>query len=85
MTKIFIFTHFGLNIRHTFLYFVTLKGFVFIIRKLVFCNANNLQNRKTNMTKNCDKIMNHDISKKKKVIFLPYCSPLDTPPPLNLL
>ncbi len=66
MTKIFIFTHFGLNIRHTFLYFVTLKGFVFIIRKLVclLC-SNNLQNRKTNMTKNRDKIVNRDISKKK--------------------
>ncbi len=29
MTMIFIFTHFGLNI--LFLYFATLKGFVFII------------------------------------------------------
>ncbi len=35
MTKIFIFTHFGLNIHHSFLYSVTLKGFVFIIGKLV--------------------------------------------------
>ncbi len=34
MTKIFIFPHFGLNIHHTFLYFVTLKGFVFVIGKL---------------------------------------------------
>ncbi len=31
MTKIFIFPHFGLNIHHTFLYFVTLKLFVFVI------------------------------------------------------
>ncbi len=31
--KIFIFPHFGLNIHHTFLYFVTLKGFVFVIGK----------------------------------------------------
>ncbi len=29
MTKIFIFTHFGLNIHRSFLYSVTLKGFVF--------------------------------------------------------
>ncbi len=36
MTKIFIFTHFGLNIHHSFLYSVTLKGFVFIIGKLVW-------------------------------------------------
>ncbi len=55
MTKIFIFTHFGLNIRHSFLYFVTLKGFVFIIGKFA---CKNLQNSKTNMT------MNHEISKK---------------------
>ncbi len=34
MSKIFIFPHFGLNIHHTFLYFVTLKGFVFVIGKL---------------------------------------------------
>ncbi len=33
---IFIFTHFGLNICHTFLYFVTLKCFVFMIEKLVW-------------------------------------------------
>ncbi len=48
MTTIFIFTHFGLNICHTFLYFVTLKGFVFIKGKLVWlwC-SNSLQNRKT--------------------------------------
>ncbi len=61
MTKIFIFTHFGLNICHTFLYFVTLKGFVFIIGKLVwlYC-SNSLHNRKTNMTKNRDKIVNRD-------------------------
>ncbi len=36
ITKIFIFAHFGLNIHHSFLYFVSLKGFVFIIGKL-FC------------------------------------------------
>ncbi len=38
MTTIFIFTHFGLNICHPFLYVATLKGFVFIIGKLV-CDA----------------------------------------------
>ncbi len=50
MTKIFTFTHFGLNIRHSFLYFVTLKCFIFIIEKLVWLR----QNSKTNMTKNRD-------------------------------
>ncbi len=35
MTKMFIFTHFGLNIHHYFIFFVTLKGFVFIIGILV--------------------------------------------------
>ncbi len=39
MTKIFIFPYFGLNIHHTFLYFVTLKGFVFVIGKLFCCTA----------------------------------------------
>ncbi len=55
MTTIFIFSHFGLNICHPFLYFATLKGFVFIIGKLVWlwC-SNSLQNRKNNMTKNHD-------------------------------
>ncbi len=38
MTTVFIFTHFGLNICHPFLYFATLKGFVFIIGTLV-CDA----------------------------------------------
>ncbi len=36
MTTIFIFAHFGLIIHHSFLYFVTLKGFVCIIGKLVW-------------------------------------------------
>ncbi len=36
MTNIFIFTHYGLNIRHSFLYFVTLKVFVIIIGTLVW-------------------------------------------------
>ncbi len=37
MTPIFIFPHFGLNIHHSFfLYFVNLKGFVFIIGKFVW-------------------------------------------------
>ncbi len=61
MTKIFIFTHFDLNICHTFLYFVILKGFVFIIGKLVWLyRSNNFHNSKTNMTKNRDKIVNRD-------------------------
>ncbi len=29
MTKIFIFTHFVLNIHHPFLYFVTLQGYLY--------------------------------------------------------
>ncbi len=36
MTKIFIFTHFGLNIHHSFKNIVTLKGFVFMIGELVY-------------------------------------------------
>ncbi len=39
MTKIFIFPHFGLNIHHTFLYFVILKGFVFVIGKLFWLHS----------------------------------------------
>ncbi len=34
MKNIFIFAHFGLNIHHSFTYFVTLKGIVCIIGKL---------------------------------------------------
>ncbi len=41
MTTMFIFTHFGLNICHPFLYFATLKGFVFIIGKLVWLWCSN--------------------------------------------
>ncbi len=53
MTKICIFfAHFGLNIRHSFLYFVTLKGFVFIIGSILAALLR--QNSKTNMTKNRD-------------------------------
>ncbi len=63
MTKILIFAHFGLNTRHSFLYFVTLKGFAFIIAKLVwmYCSDKIV---KPNMAKNGDKIVNRDISKK---------------------
>ncbi len=44
-----------------FKYLFTLEGFVFITGKLVWLySSNSLQNRKTNTTKNCDKIMNHD-------------------------
>ncbi len=59
-----------------FPFFVTLKGF--IIGKLVwlYC-SDNLQNSKTNMTKNRDKIVNRDFSKKKNdIIFFPYRPPL---------
>ncbi len=44
MTKIFIFAHIGLNIHQSFLYFVTSKGFVFIIGKLFWlhCSDNSL-------------------------------------------
>ncbi len=63
---IFIFAHIGLNICHSFFFpfFITLKGF--IIGKLVwlYC-SDNLQNNKTNMTKNRDKIVNHDKKKQK--------------------
>ncbi len=38
---IFIFTHFGLNICILFLYFATLKCFVFIIGKLVWLWCSN--------------------------------------------
>ncbi len=34
MTEILIFPHFGLNIHHTCLFFVTLKDFGFVIGKL---------------------------------------------------
>ncbi len=44
----------------------------------MYC-SDNLQNRKTNMTKNRDKIVNRDISEKNRdMIFLPYRSPLPT-------
>ncbi len=56
MTKIFIFAHFGLNIHHSYLYFVSLKGFVFIIGKISLAVLLR-QTGKTNMTKNCDKIV----------------------------
>ncbi len=39
MANIFIFPHFALNIHHTFLYCVTLKGFVFIIGKLFWLHC----------------------------------------------
>ncbi len=39
MTKICIFPYFGLNIHHTFLYFVTLKVFVFVIGKLFWLHC----------------------------------------------
>ncbi len=55
MTKILIFAHFGLNISHCFLYFVTLKGFVFY-RKIILATLLR-HNSKTNMTKNQDKIV----------------------------
>ncbi len=51
MTQIFIFPHFGLNIHHTFLYFVTLKGFVFVIGKLFWLHCSDTT-VKINMTKN---------------------------------
>ncbi len=61
MTKIVIFTHIGLNINHSYLYCVTLKGFFFVTGKLfwLYC-SDNLQNSQTNMTKNSDNIMNRD-------------------------
>ncbi len=73
MTKIFIFPHFGLNIHHTFLYFVTLKGYR-VLKGL--CNREIIlaallkQNSKINMTKNREIV----IFKKKNsdMIFLPY-------------
>ncbi len=46
-----IFPHFGLNIHHTFLYFVTLKGFVFYNREIIL-GALLRHNSKINMTKN---------------------------------
>ncbi len=48
---VFIFARFGLNIHHSFLYFVILKGFVFIIGKLFWLRCSD-KIVKTNMTKN---------------------------------
>ncbi len=58
-----------------FFFFVTLKGF--IIRKLMwlYC-SDNLQNSKTNMTKNRGKIVNH-IYIFFFIIFFPYRPPLN--------
>ncbi len=74
--KIFIFAHFGLNISHSFLYFVTLKGYVFVIGKIILA-ALLRENSKTNI-KNPNKIVT--FWKKLKInsdmIFLPYCPPL---------
>ncbi len=55
-----------------FIFFVTLKGC--ITGKLVWLySSDNLQNSKTNMTKNRDKIMNRDISKiNRDIIFFLY-------------
>ncbi len=39
MTQIFIFPHFGLNIHHHFLYFVTLKRFIFVIGTLFWLHC----------------------------------------------
>ncbi len=65
MTKICIFAHFGLNIHHSFLYFVTLKGFVSALFR---------QNSKTNIM---IKSWNRDISKEiRDIKFLPYHPPL---------
>ncbi len=58
--------------------FVNLKGF--IIGKLVwlYC-SDNLQNTKTSMMKNRNKIVNRDISKRNRdIIFFPYRPPLVT-------
>ncbi len=75
IVSIFIFVHFGLNICHFFffsLFFLNLKGF--IIGKLVwlYC-SDDLQNSKTNMTKN------RDISKTNRdILFFPYRPPHHT-------
>ncbi len=55
MTKIFIFTHFGLNIHHSFLYSERLCLYNREISLAILLR----QNSKTNMTKNRDKIMKY--------------------------
>ncbi len=54
MTMILIFALFGLNIHHSFLYSVTLKGFVYNTEMSLAALLR--QNGKTNITKNRDKI-----------------------------
>ncbi len=54
MTMILIFAPFGLNIHHSFLYSVTLKGFVYNIEMSLAALLR--QNSKTNITKNRDQI-----------------------------
>ncbi len=59
MTTIFIFTDFGLNICHPFLYIATLKGFVFIKGQISLAvMLKQLQNRRTNTTKNPSSLCN---------------------------
>ncbi len=56
MTNIFIFAHFGLNIRHTFFIFCNLERLCLYNREIILA-ALLRKNCKTNMTKNRDKIV----------------------------
>ncbi len=70
MTKIFIFPHFGLNINHSFLICFYLERICLYNREIILA-ALLRQNSKTNMTKNCNKIV---LFKNFffYIIFLPY-------------
>ncbi len=57
------------NICHSFFpFFVTLKGFIIGNLVWLYC-SDNLQNSKTSMTKNRDKIVNRDIKKKNVILY----------------
>ncbi len=60
MTMIYIFTHFGLSIRHTFIYFVSFVRLCLYNREISLAvMLKQLSKQKNNMTKN------HDIQKKR--------------------
>ncbi len=76
MKKICIFSHFGLNSHHSFLYLFYLERLCLYNREVSLA-ALLRQNSETNMTKNRGEIMIFQ-QKKRDRIFLPYCPPLPT-------
>ncbi len=60
ITFFFIFAYFGLNICHSFFPLFSLPWNIIGELVWLYC-SDNLQNSKTNMTKNRDKTMNRDI------------------------